>query len=118
MLASFTKMPHWELSDDEEKKLGQAIKLSAKHLDIRATERVSDYLAIAGLLGEIYVPRVVMTVQELKERKAPAQRGRPAQPIGNGLAPAIDIGLGVREDDTASLGELVTGDPDSPVRIN
>lgn len=122
MIASFTQMPHWELNGEEEKKLGQAIRLAAKYLDIRSTEKASDYLAIAGLLGEIYIPRGVLTYQTIQERRAPPRppgvghNGGP--PLDTGPIPAMQpagaIGLGSL-DGGATAPHVLATEPDSQV---
>lgn len=72
LLAMFTKQPAMQLSDDEAKKLAQAVKNVLKHHQINIAPSTLAYVQLIGVAAVIYTPRfaLIMAMQKMKAEQA------------------------------------------------
>lgn len=69
------------MGEPEARGIRIALRDATRHFDVRASEKVTDCLMLASVLGFAYGPRVLLTVKTLRER----QGAQP--PPGNGYDP-------------------------------
>ena len=78
-------MPELAISDQEGKSFQIAVQNVLRHYSVRTTQKAMDWIALAGVSGGIYAPRVVaISIRRRGERVA---RGQPVRQ-GNVVRPA------------------------------
>lgn len=86
MAAKFTHIDELELSDEEAKRLAEAMARVAALYDVRASEKTLAWMNLAGCVGSIYGTRAfaysLRKNSEGKKKPAPA----PVIPFANGAA--------------------------------
>lgn len=104
-IGHLTKCPDiWTLNDDEAASVSNAAVAAFKHISPTGmSQKAIDFAALAVAVGSVYIPRVIMTADDMSKRKAGAEPD--ATPAGGAEDPMRSI-------------QIITGSPDNPVRLN
>lgn len=86
LAAMLSKNPIWEITDDESKKLAQAIKGVLKHHNIPISPVMLAYLQLAGIGTVIYAPRVAILIAVKKMQAEQAAQHQTVSDLAGGAA--------------------------------
>jgi hypothetical protein len=73
------QQPHWNMNDPDAKRYAQALGNAMRHLSFTVAQKYVDFTALIVVMGEMELPRILISAQLAQQQRSQTPRRGPAQ---------------------------------------